>query len=106
MRADVIRADSNAHLSVPESLVEAFEDVWALIPDCDNVIALGQGSIDANKVIRPRSIFHLVDEELSHDREGLFSVDIVASHATWSISSIGILDADSALALSGLCASA
>jgi len=106
VRANIVRADCNAHLSEPESLVELLEDVWALISDRDNFVALGQGSINSLKVFFPVSICILVDEELSHDREGLLSVDIIGSLATRSISSISVLDTDSALALSGFRASA
>jgi hypothetical protein len=53
VRANVIRADCNAHLSVPESVPEGFEDVWALVSDCDNVSALGQGSLNSLKSFCP-----------------------------------------------------
>ena len=100
VRAEVIRADCDAHFSILKSFIEGIEDVWALILNRDYVLALFETSFDPLKV-SPRPVFVLINKESSLDREGHLSVDIKTSHTARSISSIGILDTDSALALHG-----
>jgi len=105
VRANVIRADCEGHLSVPESLEEALEDVWALISNCDSGIALCKNRFDTRQLC-PVTIFILIDEELSLDREWHLCVYVKLAHSGRSICTISILDSDSALALSGFRAGA
>lgn len=98
MRADIVRADRNSHISIPKSIVKFFEDVWALIAHYDFGIVLCQGRLDLRQ-LSPFSVLVLVDKELSIDMEGLLSVYVKVAHRTWSISAVTIINMHSARAL-------
>jgi len=90
VRADIVRAESEGHLVVQESQVEAIVDTLAvvafvLLVENERVVTLGQGSPDLCETGVLEGVSVLIHEELDLDVVGLAGVD----RLVFTVASIG-----------------
>lgn len=83
MRADIVRAESEGHLVVLKSQIEAIVDTLAvvafvLLVETERLITLGQGRPDFCQTGGLEGLCIYVNEELDLDVVGLVSVDCPA----------------------------